>query len=277
MMEWEKAEQQNPYHHQNPPLHLTGTTTAAAAGALYVKVMTDDQLETLRKQIAVYATICEQLVEMHKTLTAHHDLTGMRLGNMYCEPLMTSSGHKITSRQRWTPTPVQLQILERIFEQGNGTPSKQKIKEITSELGQHGQISESNVYNWFQNRRARSKRKQQNTAPAYAESEVETDVESPKDKKTRPVDFQSLQTSAPLGEDMCFQSPDQMSSELHFLDPNTNKADATFPSNGSLKPARSFSQMSFYEGNEQLTGKIETPENYSLYQHAEGYSMSERP
>lgn len=173
---------------------------------------------------------------------------GMRLGNMYCEPLMTSSGHKITSRQRWTPTPVQLQILERIFEQGNGTPSKQKIKEITSELGQHGQISESNVYNWFQNRRARSKRKQQNTAPTYAESEVETDVESPKDKKTRPVDFQSLQTSAPLGEDMCFQSPDQMSSELHFLDPNTNKADAMFPSNGSLKPARSFSQMSFYEG-----------------------------
>lgn len=81
MMEWEKPEQQNPYHHHhhNPPLcddhlhHLTGTT---AAGALYVKVMTDDQLETLRKQIAVYATICEQLVEMHKTLTAHQDLTG---------------------------------------------------------------------------------------------------------------------------------------------------------------------------------------------------------
>ncbi|XP_038904713.1 WUSCHEL-related homeobox 13 isoform X1 [Benincasa hispida] len=279
MMEWEKPEQQNPYHHQNPPLrddhlhHLTGTT----AGALYVKVMTDEQLETLRKQIAVYATICEQLVEMHKTLTAHQDLTGMRLGNMYCEPLMTSSSHKITSRQRWTPTPVQLQILERIFEQGNGTPSKQKIKEITSELGQHGQISESNVYNWFQNRRARSKRKQQSTAPAYGESEVETEVESPKDKKTKPVDFQTHQSSASLGDDMCFQSPD-MSSELHFRDPNTNKADTLFPSNGSLKTARSFNQMSFYEaGNEQLTGKIETPENYSIYQQAEGYSMTERP
>ena len=168
---------------------------------------------------------------------------------MYCEPLMTSSSHKITSRQRWTPTPVQLQILERIFEQGNGTPSKQKIKEITSELGQHGQISESNVYNWFQNRRARSKRKQQSTTPAYGESEVETEVESPKDKKTKPVDFQTHQTSAPLGEDMCFQSP-EMSSELHFLDPNTNKADTLF-SNGSLKSARSFSQMSFYEGMTQ--------------------------
>ncbi|QCD85543.1 hypothetical protein DEO72_LG3g62 [Vigna unguiculata] len=45
------------------------------------------------------------------------------------------------------PTPLQLQILERIFDEGNGTPSKQKIKEITIQLGQHGQISETHVYN----------------------------------------------------------------------------------------------------------------------------------
>uniref|UniRef100_A0A6N2M0V9 Uncharacterized protein n=1 Tax=Salix viminalis TaxID=40686 RepID=A0A6N2M0V9_SALVM len=32
------------------------------------------QLETLRKQIAVHAAICEQLVEMHKTLSAQQDL-----------------------------------------------------------------------------------------------------------------------------------------------------------------------------------------------------------
>jgi Homeodomain len=85
---------------------------------------------------------------------------GMRLGNLYCDPLVTPGGHKITARQRWTPTPMQLQILEQLFDQGNGTPSKQKIKEITLDLSQHGQISETNVYNWFQNRRARSKRKQ---------------------------------------------------------------------------------------------------------------------
>lgn len=43
---------------------------------MYVKVMTDEQLETLRKQIAVYGTICEQLIEMHRTLSAQQDLAG---------------------------------------------------------------------------------------------------------------------------------------------------------------------------------------------------------
>ncbi|GKC80213.1 hypothetical protein Tco_1130987, partial [Tanacetum coccineum] len=42
---------------------------------MFVKVMTDEQMEVLRKQIAIYATICEQLVDLHKSLTSHHDLT----------------------------------------------------------------------------------------------------------------------------------------------------------------------------------------------------------
>ena len=131
--------------------------------------------------------------------------SGVRLGSMYCDPLMASAGHKITSRQRWTPTPVQLQILERIFDQGTGTPSKEKIKEITAELSQHGQISETNVYNWFQNRRARSKRKQQNVAPSNnTESEVETEVDS-KDKKTKPEEFQSQQSvTTGADQNVCF-------------------------------------------------------------------------
>ena len=129
---------------------------------------------------------------------------------------MTSAGHKITARQRWTPTPVQLQILERIFDQGTGTPSKQKNKEITSELSQHGQISETNVYNWFQNRRARSKRKQLVGSSNYAESEVETEVESPNENKTEPENLFSQQNPAPRAEDLCFQNP-EITSELHFL------------------------------------------------------------
>ncbi|KAH7519821.1 hypothetical protein FEM48_Zijuj08G0077800 [Ziziphus jujuba var. spinosa] len=240
MIGWEKQQQEEQERRDNGG-NVNGN------GVLYVKVMTDEQLETLRKQIAVYATICEQLVEMHKNLTAQQDLAGVRLGNLYSDPFMTSAGHKITARQRWTPTPMQLQILEQIFDQGNGTPSKQKIKEITSELSQHGQISETNVYNWFQNRRARSKRKQQNSAPNNAESEVETEVESPKDKKTKPEEFQSQDNSAPRAEDLCFQSPD-IGSDLHFLDSHTNKTESIFPSNSGLRHGRNLGQMSFYDG-----------------------------
>jgi len=47
------------------------------AEMMYVKVMTDEQLETLRRQIAVYATICERLIEMHKTISAHQDFAGL--------------------------------------------------------------------------------------------------------------------------------------------------------------------------------------------------------
>ncbi|KAL5144308.1 WUSCHEL-related homeobox 8 [Glycine soja] len=194
------------HHHQT-------SNAGGIIGGLYVKVMTDDQMELLRQQISVYATICQQLVEMHKAVTIQQDLAGLRLGNLYCDPLMACSGHKITARQRWTPTPLQLQVLERIFDEGNGTPSKQKIKDITIELGQHGQISETNVYNWFQNRRARSKRKQLTPALNVVEPEVETEVEveSPKEKKTRAEGFQvqPYENSSPHRiKDMYIQSPD---------------------------------------------------------------------
>jgi len=65
---------------------------------------------------------------------------------------------------RWTPSQIQFQILERLFEQDNGTPNKQHLKEIAHELRQHGQIAETNVYNWFQNRKARTKRRHQQVA-----------------------------------------------------------------------------------------------------------------
>ncbi|KAK7340863.1 hypothetical protein VNO77_21579 [Canavalia gladiata] len=244
------------------------------AEMMYVKVMTDEQLETLRKQIAVYATICEQLIEMHKTISAHQDLAGIRLGNMYCDPLMASGGHKITSRQRWTPTAVQLQILERIFDQGTGTPSKEKIKEITSELSQHGQISETNVYNWFQNRRARSKRKQQNVAPSVnTESEVETEVDS-KDKKTKPDELKSWPSvTAGAADNLGFQNPDN----LQFLNPESNKPDSMFSSDGSLRSTHLpvFDGMLPDSRSDYLTGKMEAPESYNLYQPTGDYNMAD--
>ncbi|RWW39124.1 hypothetical protein BHE74_00055616 [Ensete ventricosum] len=163
-------------------LYSKSVIEASAEGVLCVKVMTDEQMEVLRSQISAYAAICEQLVEMHRTMIAHQDsLSGMRSGHLF--PDQSSGGAKISAKQRWTPTPAQVRILESIFCHGNRTPSKQRIKEITSELSRHGQVSETNVYNWFQNRRARSKRKQAFAAPSTTESEAEE--ESPGEKKAK--------------------------------------------------------------------------------------------
>lgn len=173
-------------------------------------------------------------------------VSGMRLGNVYCDPLTISTGHKISTRQRWTPTPMQLQILEHIFDQGTGTPSKQKIKDITNELTQHGPISETNVYNWFQNRRARSKRKQHGSAPNNAESEVETEVESPREKRGKSENMQSNGNQAMREDELCFQSSER-SSELHAMDPQPGKGESMFPSDGCPKSSGNLGDISFYD------------------------------
>jgi len=167
------------------------------------QVMTEEQLETLRRQISVYATICQQLVEMHKASVSQQStlpgiLAGGQLTSM--DQMTGTPNHKSTARQRWTPSQHQLQILERLFEQGSGTPNKQRIKEITAELSQHGAISETNVYNWFQNRKARAKRKQQLVTPKDGESEADTDVESPKEKRTREGDAIQDESGGGVGD-----------------------------------------------------------------------------
>ncbi|KAJ7957981.1 WUSCHEL-related homeobox like [Quillaja saponaria] len=250
MQEALKMEQHQPQQHSSSPnnINVNINGVGVGVGGLYhVKVMTDDQMELLRRQISLYATICEQLVEMHKAVTAQQDFTGLRLGNLYCDPLVSSiSGHKITARQRWTPTPLQLQILERHFDEGNGTPTKHKIKEITTELGQHGQISETNVYNWFQNRRARSKRKQLAGTSNTAESEVETEVESPKEKKTRPEAIMSFENDTT-------HSP---------VPPPTSRAAKNI-----------YYQTPPETGIEQLIGKIESPGCYSSYFQGDEFDL----
>lgn len=219
-------------------------------GVLYVKVMTDEQMEVLRRQIAVYATICEQLVEMHKVVSAQQDsCAGMRFGNMYFDPMLASSNHKIAARQRWTPTPVQLQILENIFDQGNGTPSKQKIRDVTLELIKHGQISETNVYNWFQNRRARSKRKQSSSAPSNTESETEIEIESPTDKKAKAEANISQEKLHPRVIDSSFQYKEK-NSQVHSLNQEANRL-LDFTGTDNL-----VGKM-YYTGMDQLMGKMD--------------------
>ncbi|XP_022936920.1 WUSCHEL-related homeobox 8-like isoform X2 [Cucurbita moschata] len=273
-MEWQnQQQQQNQTEQLQMQMQVEQLSNAAdGVGGLYVKVMTDEQMELLRQQISVYASICDQLVEMHKAITAQQDLAGMRLGNLYCDPIMAcAAGHKITARQRWTPTPVQLQILERIFDEGNGTPSKQKIKDITLQLIQYGQISEANVYNWFQNRRARSKRKQANSVPNNADSEPETEVDSPKEKKTKPETLQDYEHFVPKLSNV-YPQRSELGAEILSFDTQTNKGEPMFQSFGSGH----ISQMTPTQNhrNNMSNEKMNVPD-YSPYSPCEGYHLVE--
>ncbi|KAH9314597.1 hypothetical protein KI387_023224, partial [Taxus chinensis] len=149
-------------------------------------VMTKKQMDTLRRQISVFSTICSQLVEMHKAMS--QQASASSLEHMLDDPVSFGPGSRPPARQRWTPSQTQLHILERLYSYGNGTPNKQNIKKITSELIQHGPISEMNVYNWFQNRKARAKRKLQLLPHKEGDSEVDTDGESCREKKTQTED-----------------------------------------------------------------------------------------
>ena len=60
---------------------------------------------------------------------------------------------------RWSGTPDQYKILEDLFLAGEQPPVRARLTEITKRLQEHGPIQEHNVYNWFQNRRSREKKR----------------------------------------------------------------------------------------------------------------------
>ncbi|CAL0331293.1 unnamed protein product [Lupinus luteus] len=60
---------------------------------------------------------------------------------------------------RWSPTPVQLLVLEELYRQGTKTPTSEQIQQIASQLCQFGKIEGKNVFYWFQNHKARERQK----------------------------------------------------------------------------------------------------------------------
>ena len=153
--------------------------------------MTERQLYAFRQQIAVYAHICQQLLqittvnatqqtdrqravrrdvpgteEMRTTRTPTGAGTGWS-GNAGMNAIrIEGGGHrggrgedKSQRGPRWSGTPKHYEILENLFLAGEQPPVRERLREVTEMLSQHGYIQESNVYNWFQNRRSREKKK----------------------------------------------------------------------------------------------------------------------
>lgn len=77
--------------------------------------------------------------------------------------------------------------MEQIYAANPRPPNKETIKKITIYLSKYGNFSKSNVYNWFQNRRVRTKKH----SSVDAKSKVETKVNS-KDKMIESNEFAAL-------------------------------------------------------------------------------------
>ncbi|XP_047156006.1 WUSCHEL-related homeobox 6-like [Vigna umbellata] len=104
-----------------------------------------------------------------------------RVGNA-AEEGTNNTGSHVQSQQstRWSPTPVQLLVLEELYRQGTKTPSAEQIQQIASQLRQFGKIEGKNVFYWFQNHKARERQKrrrremEENNAASSSEGLKET-------------------------------------------------------------------------------------------------------
>ncbi|KAK3006322.1 hypothetical protein RJ639_015931 [Escallonia herrerae] len=182
-------------------------------------VMTEAQIEQLKKQIVAYTILSKQLVEMYRAVSVQAPLR-------YHDALLSSSaGLKFTTKQRWTPTQEQLQVLEKIFEKGRRTtPSRDEIKVIASELSRHGAITEANVYHWFQNKKARTKPKKSNLDKATRVPGNKKSSENSSALLTIPEDDVLSSSTPPTipeedGSNSYF--PEMQPSKMHYLDPQT--------------------------------------------------------
>ena len=96
-----------------------------------------------------------------------------------------SAGLHVQSQQstRWSPTPIQLLVLEELYRQGTKTPSAEQIQQIASQLRQFGKIEGKNVFYWFQNHKARERQKRrrremEETAPSTEGKKVQYVIEN---------------------------------------------------------------------------------------------------
>nr|ABO93066.1 EVERGREEN [Petunia x hybrida] len=97
----------------------------------------------------------------------HHDINSSLMSAGGCNKAPCTSVPAICEerspepKQRWNPRPEQIRILEAIFNSGMVNPPRDEIRKIRIKLQEFGQVGDANVFYWFQNRKSRSKHKQQ--------------------------------------------------------------------------------------------------------------------
>ena len=163
--------------------------------------MTEQQKYALRQQIASYAHICQQLLQLtHEAaqrdlqLSARGEYDTHHASSSYKEKqpkkekphkdrktpasIFSNTGvYSVPGKVRWQPTTAQFERLEQMFAIDTTTPQREHLKQVTEELSMLGPIAECNVYNWFQNKKARLKKREQDAAKERMEAEMKAKAE----------------------------------------------------------------------------------------------------
>jgi len=105
---------------------------------------------------------------------------------------------------RWSPTPVQLLVLEELYRQGMKTPSAEQIQQIASQLRQFGKIEGKNVFYWFQNHKARERQKRRRLE--MEETIGSSSTEDKKEKEKYVMGNSEKQEAAGIQLDIIFRA-----------------------------------------------------------------------
>ena len=182
-----KETEEEKYDPKEGPKILANVPDLPRNAALHV---TEQQKYALRQQIAAYAHICQQLLQLTHEAAQRDQMRGeydhisnyrekQKKEKQPRDPKERKSGSVFSNtgvygygKSRWTPTPAQFERLEQLFAIDTTTPMRELLKQVTEELSALGPIQECNVYNWFQNKKARLKKREQDAARERMEADM---------------------------------------------------------------------------------------------------------
>ena len=194
--EQEEEEEREKYDPKEGPKILANVPDLPRNAALH---MTEQQKYALRQQIASYAHICQQLLQLtheaalrdlQMSARGEYDRHATHASSAYPREkqpkkekphkerktpasIFSNTGvYSVPGKVRWQPTTAQFERLEQLFAIDTTTPQRENLKQVTEELSALGPIQECNVYNWFQNKKARLKKREQDAARERMEEEM---------------------------------------------------------------------------------------------------------